>query len=160
MGACDAKTGAPKGWAAMRPAWGETNFTNATSPTAVLISGTVNLLATWSPLVLVAADAGTYGTLDNFTEHILSASLTISANKSHVDFSWHGRNFGFTPGPSTWKGRWTLPTLNNQSVDIDPPFVYRSPHLNAALGSAVVTASYGNYTLVYNFTEDTITRRM
>ena len=61
-------------------------------------------------------------------------------------------------GPSTWKGQWTLPTLNGKPIDIDPPFVYQSPHLNAKLNSNVVTATYANYSLAYNFTDDTITR--
>ena len=63
-----------------------------------------------------------------------------------------------TIGPSTWKGEWTLPTLNGKAVDIDPDFVYKSPHLNAALNSDVVTATFGNYSLAYNFGDDTISR--
>ena len=53
------------GWAAMRPAWGGTNFTNETSPTAPLLSGFINLLDTWSPQVIVAADAAIYGNVGN-----------------------------------------------------------------------------------------------
>ena len=100
-----------------------------------------------------------YGTAENFTKQIVAAPLTVSASNQRVVFVWHGRTFEFTPGPSTWKGEWTLPTLNGRPVEIDPPFVYHSPHLNADLDSDVVTAGYGNYTLVYNFTDDTITRR-
>ena len=104
-----------------------------------------------------AADAATYGSAENFTQQILAAPLSVDSTRSHVELSWRGRTFGFTPGPSTWKGQWTLPTLNGEPVDIDPPFVYRSPHLNAALDSRVVTASYATYTQVYNFSDDTIT---
>jgi hypothetical protein len=158
-----AGAGAATGWAAMRPAWGGTNFTNATAPGAAagaLLSGTINLLDTWAPLLLVAASARTYGgSLDNFTRQVLAAPLAVGANRSHVSFAWHGRAFGFTPGPSTWKGRWTLPTLDGTPVDVDPPFTYNSPHMRAALDSQVVTASYDeDYTLVYNFSDDSITR--
>ena len=47
----------PTGWAAMRPAWGGTNFSNATAMMATLISGEIEVGDTWSPLVIVAADA-------------------------------------------------------------------------------------------------------
>ena len=90
---------------------------------------------------------------------IASATISTDATHSHVGLEWKGRVFGFTPGPGTWKGEWTLPTLDGKPVDLDPPFVYSSPHLNAAVGSEVVTASYGtNYTLKYDFGDDTITR--
>ena len=157
-GAGEVGAGTAVGWAAMRPAWGGTNFTNATAPTAKLINGNINLLDTWSPLVIVAADAATYGTLGNFTQQIKAALLTVDAKHAHVDFVWNGRQYGFTPGPGTWKGKWTLPTMGGTPVNIDPDFVYSSPHLNAAVGADVVTASYGNYSLAYDFTTDTITR--
>ena len=158
MTAADDTNGKATGWAAMRPAWGGTNFTNTTGPTSRLLEGAINLQDTWSPLVLLAADAAVYGTMANFTSQVLAAPLVADANHSRVDFSWHGRNFAFTPGPNTWKGQWTLPTLDGKAINIDPPYVYRSPHLNAALDSPIVTASYGNYTLIYNFTDDTIKR--
>ena len=158
MTAFDDKIGKTTGWAAMRPAWGGTNFTNTTIPTSSLLAGAINLQDTWSPLVLIAADSAVYGTLANFTAQVLATSLVVDANHSRVEFSWHGRSFAFIPGPSTWQGHWTLPTLNGNSMDVDPPYVYRSPHLNAALDSPIVIASYANYTLTYNFTDDTIKR--
>merc|ERR1712070_752183 len=158
MAAHDTVSGKPTGWAAMRAAWGGTNFTNfTTSSNTGLVTANINPLDTWSPLVIVAADAESYGTLDNFTKQILAAPLTVSANKEVV-FIWHGHRYEFTPGPSTWKGNWTQPRIDGKPVEIDPPFLYSSPHLNAALDSEVVTASYGTYKLVYNFTDDTITR--
>ena len=151
--------GAAIGWAAMRAAWGGTNFTNTTSAGHALLSGTVNLHDTWSPLVLVAAMASTYGSLQNFSDQIALSKLSVAGDKSHVEYAWQGRRFGFTPGPETWKGTWQLPTIDDKLVDIDPPFVYRSPHLNAELDSEVVTASYGSYVLVYNFTDNTVRRQ-
>jgi hypothetical protein len=45
-----------------------------------------------------------------------------------------------------------------RQIDIDPPFMYSSPHMNAGLKSDVVVASYGKYGLKYDFSDDTITR--
>ena len=56
----DDATGSVLGWAAMRPAWGGTNFTNYTAPNAPLLSATIGLLDTWSPLIIVAAAAEAY----------------------------------------------------------------------------------------------------
>ena len=81
-----------------RPAWGGTNYTNATPPTKPLVSMNINLLDTWAPLIIVAADPNVYGTLENFTQHVLAAPVTVNAKRTHVDFVWHGRRFGFTPG--------------------------------------------------------------
>ena len=99
-----------------------------------------------------------YSHVTDFEQKILASALNVDAAHAHVEFSWHNTTFGFTPGPGTWHGQWSLPTLDGHAVDVDPPFVYSSPHLNAALNSDVVTTSYGNYTLVYNFSDDTITR--
>ena len=99
-GAGEVGDGDAVGWAALRPAWGGTNFTNGTAAAAHLINGNINLLDTWSPLVIVAADAKSYGgSLENFTEQITTAaSLTVDAKRTQVDFTWHGRHYGFTPG--------------------------------------------------------------
>jgi len=154
--AADDATGDTIGWAAMRPAWGGTNFTNATSPLASLSSGFINLLDTWSPFVIVAADAVSYGTLENFTQQVADSTLTVDSGRTRIHFSWNKRTFEFTPGPSTWKGNWTLPSLDGQPVDIDPPFMYRSPHLNAELNSDVVEATYDTYKLIYNFSDNSV----
>eukprot|EP00040_Diaphanoeca_grandis_P009732 m.49900 g.49900 ORF g.49900 m.49900 type:complete len:705 (-) comp21159_c1_seq1:362-2476(-) len=154
----DEGTSAALGWAAMRPAWGGANFTNTTGKGATLTAGNVNPVDTWAPLMLVVGTQMAYGTIDNFTQYITSAKLDVNANQTHVDFVWREKTFGFTPGPSTWKGLWALPTIDAHPIDIDPPYMYASPHLNAALDSDVVIANYNNYTLSYNFTDDTIIR--
>ena len=82
---------------------------------------------------------------------------TVSADRSSVSFGWRGHKFEFIPGPSTWQGNWSLPTIDGKPIDIDPPFVYSSPHMSAKLDSDVVTASYGDYQLRYDFGDDTIT---
>ena len=148
---------APMGWAAMRAAYGGATFENATSRADARISGNIGLNDVWSPLLLLAGGASQYGTAQNFTSQVESAPFTATG-RSHVSFSWRGRSFGFTPGPSTWKGNWSLPTIGGKPIDIDPPFVYSSPHMSAALGSDVVAASYGKYELRYDFGDDTITR--
>ena len=88
MTAADAGATAPTGWAAMRPVWGGANFTNLTTPTSRHASGFINLLDTWSPLIIVAGDPGTYGTVDNFTAQIAAAPLSVAPNFSHVEFTW------------------------------------------------------------------------
>ena len=53
-----------------------------------------------------------------------------------------------------------LPTRDGVAVDVSPAFQYSGPHLNAAVGSDVVTLSYGkDYVIDYNFKDDSITRR-
>eukprot|EP01047_Picozoa_sp_COSAG01_P045651 COSAG01_NODE_4223_length_5226_cov_15.609713_6_plen_95_part_00 len=51
----------------------------------------------------------------------------------------------------------TQPTVNGVPVDISPQKVYDGPHLQAELGSQVVTARYTDaYTVTYDFSTDTI----
>lgn len=150
--------GEGRGWAGMRPANGGTNFTNTTSTKnpGALISGNINLLDTWSAFVIVVGTPDEYGTLGNFSQQVQAAPL--KADDEVFEWKWKNRTYDFFPGPSTDIGSWRLPEIDGKAVDVDPPFLYSSPHLNAALESETVTASYKDYTLVYNFTDDTITR--
>ena len=91
----------PMGWAAMRAAWGGTNFSNATAPTASLVSGEIVLADTWAPLLLIAADAHSYaGGVDAFVQRVMGITLDVDPAHAHVEFSWKGHTFGFTPGRS------------------------------------------------------------
>ena len=56
------------------------------------------------------------------------------------------------------RDRWDLPTIDGKAIDIDPPFMYSSPHMKADLKSDVVVVSYGKYELKYDFSDDSITR--
>ncbi len=156
MSAGSGVAGKAMGWAAMRPAYGGATFENASSSSSSRVSGTIGLNDVWSPLLLVAGAASQYGTAQNFTSQIESAPLT--ATSEHVSFDWRNHSYGFSPGPSTWKGQWTLPTIDGKTIDIDPPFMYSSPHMNAGLNSDHVVVSYGSYELKYDFSDDTITR--
>ena len=149
--------GKAMGWAAMRAAYGGATFENSSASGAARVSGNIGLNDVWSPLLLLAGGASEYGTVENFTSQVEAAPFTAVA-RSRVSFGWRGRNYGFTPGPRTWKGKWSLPTIGGKPIDIDPPFMYSSPHLNAGLQSDVVVASYGKYQLKYDFSDDTITR--
>ena len=149
--------GKAMGWAAVRAAYGGATFENSSSSGAVRVSGNIGLNDVWSPLLLIVGAASEYGTVQNFTSQVEAAPLT-AVERSHVSFGWRGRSYGFTPGPSTWKGNWSLPTIDGEAIDIDPPFMYSSPHLNAGLESDVVVATYGTYELKYDFGDDTITR--
>ena len=147
------------GWAAIRAAYGGATFENSSRPGDAKVSGNVGLNDVWSPLLIIAGGASQYGTAENFTSAVESAPFSVAASGSRdVNFEWGGRSYGFTPGPSTWKGNWSLPTVNGKPIDIDPPFMYSSPHMQAGLRSDVVTASYGGYKLRYDFGDDTITR--
>ena len=155
--AADDAEGKAMGYAAMRAAYGGTEFSNATG-LATLIGGELNLLDVWSPLLLIAGSPTEHGTLEEFAAQVEKAPLTVSADRSRVSFGWRGHTFEFIPGPSTWQGNWSLPTIDGKPIDIDPPFVYSSPHMSAQLDSDVVTAGYGDYRLRYDFGDDTITR--
>lgn len=144
------------GWAAVRPVWGGTNFTNTTGKSG-LVSGNINFLDTWSPFVILAGTVEEYGDLDNFTHHVMTAPLTADAQHTEVSFLWRERSFVFYPGPGTWKGVWKLPTVDGVPVKVERPYIYQSPHLNA-VNTEVVTTTYDTYQLVYNFSDDSITR--
>ncbi len=156
MSAGSGVAGKAMGWAAMRAAYGGVAFENASSPGATRISGNIGLNDVWSPLLLIAGAASQYGTVKNFTSQVESATLTATAER--VSFDWRSHSYGFSPGPSTWKGKWSLPSIDGKAIDIDPPFMYSSPHMNAGLKSDVVVVSYGDYKLRYDFSDDTITR--
>jgi hypothetical protein len=64
-----------------------------------------------------------------------------------------------SPNVSTAAAAYQLPTVNRVPINVAPAYVYRGPHLNAALGARVVTASYGDYVLDYDFEHDAIRRR-
>jgi hypothetical protein len=64
-----------------------------------------------------------YGTAANFSKSIQTITVHVDA-AGQVLTQWRGRTLEFTPGPSTWKGEWTLPTVDGVAVDIDPPFLY------------------------------------
>lgn len=149
--------GKAMGWAAMRAAYGGTFFGNATGPSSPRITGNVNLNDVWSPLILIASGASN-ATAGEFVAQVENAPLTVSADRSHISFGWRGKQFEFSPGPSTWKGKWALPTIDGKPIDNDPPFLYQSPHMNAELDSEVVMTTYGSYKLKYDFGDDTITR--
>jgi hypothetical protein len=160
MSAGSGVAGKAMGWAAMRAAYGGATFENASSSSrrGSRISGNIGLNDVWAPLLLIAGAASDYGTVQNFTEQVEAAPFS-AVERSRVSFGpWRGRTYGFTPGPSTMKGNWSLPTIDGKPIDIDPPFVYNSPHLNARLNSDVVVASYGKYELKYDFSDDSITR--
>ena len=156
MSAGGGEAGKAMGWAAMRATYGGVTFENASSFRAARVSGNIGLNDVWSPLLLIAGGASQYGTVENFTSQVEAAALNATA--AHVSFSWRSRTYGFTPGPSTWKGKWDLPTIDGKAIDIDPPFMYSSPHMKADLKSDVVVVSYGKYELKYDFSDDSITR--
>ena len=207
-----------RGFAAMRVAYGGTNFTNATSADAVAPgatesitgkerratgshmrhlplprqTGVIGFVDTWSPFILLAGTPGDYNNsavvfanavqtesrLINVPLSIQPRAAspksrrtlqmpTVSSGEKYerVDFAWRDKNYTFFPGTSAWKGQWRLPEINGKPVDNDPPFMYSSPHMNAALGSNglvdVVVARYGvNFVQTYNFSDDTITTHM
>lgn len=152
--------------AALRPAWGNSTYANATGSGACAADVHCGQLVphdTWAPLLLVVGSADKYKSADNFSDVVAMASLHgVSldiAGPAPVRFVWDGNAYAFTPGPSAWNGTWTLPTTNGSAVDIDPVHVYDSVHLKAELGSNVVTATYTSvYSIAYNFTDDSIRR--
>ena len=109
-----------------------------------------------------ASEPGTFASEGAFVDAVLAAPLAASAAK--VSLSWGGRDVEFFPAPSassssaSTAAAYQLPTVNGVAVDVAPGYVYRGPHLNAALGARVVTACYGDYVLAYDFEHDVIRR--
>ena len=63
-----------------------------------------------------------------------------------------------SPTSASTAAAYQLPTINGMAIDVAPSYVYRGPHVNAALGVRVVTACYGDNVLAYDFEHDVIRR--
>ena len=73
-----------------------------------------------------------------------------------VTLEWKNHTYTFFVNNVT--NAYQLPTKNGVAVDPNPGFQYSAPHLNAGLGTHVVTMRYKDYVVHYNFSDDTIKR--
>ena len=73
-----------------------------------------------------------------------------------VTLEWKKHSYTFFVNNVT--NAYQLPTKDGVAVDPNPDFQYSAPHLNADLHARVVTMSYKDYVVLYNFSDDTIKR--
>ena len=149
-------------YAAVRSAWGGDNLTSACSGDSCRNNPTqLKPADPWAPLIVLTGQAVEYGSFANFSSAVCAAKLdTNSAHQGgHVALTWKGHGFRFTTNNQT--GKYVLPAKDGKPVDISPPWQYKGPHLNAALLSDVVTLSYKDYVLEYQFVDgrDAIVRK-
>ncbi len=50
----------------------------------------------------------------------------------------------------------TLPKINGKTIDVDPPYAYRSPYLKSRVDSGVVTVTYGDRAWEYDIKNRTV----
>ena len=113
----------------------------------------------WAALIIVAGRSSDYTDANAFSKAVLSAELRVEHRdwqSRPVEFTWRGKHHAFFP--NVVEQNYRLPEIDGEPVENAPPAAYRGPHLNAALGSDVVRASYKDYALEYDFTSDTIDR--
>ena len=80
-----------------------------------------------------------------------------------LSITWQGAHFCFHAndgGGSTFQ----LPSVtgcHGKEIEVDPPYQYSGPHLNANVSADTVTLSYGAYVLDYVFADgrDAIVKR-
>jgi hypothetical protein len=113
----------------------------------------------YSPIIIQTGRARVYGSFENFRAAILKAPLMISdriieyqgPNSARLEF------FPMTPQALKEGGRYTPPKINGQTLDLNPPYVYRSPYMQRKEGSDIVTLTYGEKRWRYDFSNNTIT---
>lgn len=51
-----------------------------------------------------------------------------------------------------------LPKINGKTMDVDPPYTYRSPYLESKFDSGIVTVKFGDRRWEYNVGKRTVTK--
>ena len=106
---------------------------------------------------MVAGTSREFGSLANFTAALAALDASASTSASAVAVSFCGRKIDFFP--NTILGKYVLPKVDGATIDIDPDYTYRGPHL--ATGSkrpTVVSTRFengdGKLEITYDFERD------
>lgn len=150
-------------WAAIRFAWGGYSLRDAN------LSQNTSFRLTaqdkYTPVVFVAGDASTFGSLDNFTGSVLAAEFS----EDYTHGGHQNATVTFTPpgqgGLPTLSFPWAasssgyrLPSVGGVVLDDAPSLVYDGPFMRARLGEAQVLATAKpvgvDLSLRYDFDKD------
>eukprot|EP01051_Picozoa_sp_SAG22_P001600 SAG22_NODE_64_length_23238_cov_83.185566_13_plen_624_part_00 len=163
-------------WGAVRYAWGGLNASASSVKQGVTDSGNHSFLLVpadpWSPLVLFAGNASTFGSLGRFIRAVLAAEF--SASKPAADGT---RVVTFVPPAGDkpcpefcrpMKFPWSLdqaklkaPSIGGKPMEDQPAMAYNSPFMRSTLGSDTVRTSSGPggaIQEVFDFSTDTVKR--
>ncbi|MHC4995615.1 MAG: HEAT repeat domain-containing protein [Planctomycetota bacterium] len=113
----------------------------------------------YSPIIIQTGRARDYISFEKFRSAVLNAPLRVSERK----IEYRGPNmerlefFPMTPDRLKAGARYTLPKVNGQTIDLNPPHAYHSPYMQMKEGHDVVTLTYGDRQWRYDFTHNTVT---
>jgi len=114
----------------------------------------------YSPIIIQAGRRADYGSFEEFQKAILAARLKYVDYK--VEYrgpnSSKGEFFAMTPKMRKEEGKeYVLPTIDGETVDLNPEYAYSSPYMQNKAGSDIVTVRYGSRRWNYDFYKNTVT---
>lgn len=112
----------------------------------------------YSPILIQTGRKTVYESFEKFQEAILAAPITLTEdmldytgpNSKRIEF-WMCQDSDKEPYPQI------LPKIDGEELNLNLMHNYRSPYLNGAVGSNVVTVSYGNRKWEYDFAKNSVT---
>jgi hypothetical protein len=104
-----------------------------------------------SPIIIEADDKVEYKNFSEFKEQILSNSMSYEGNVLQYASKAYGNELTLYADYSS------LPKINDQTIDLEPPFAFLSPYLNASFGGDLVEILTDTKTIELNFQNATIT---
>lgn len=111
-------------------------------------------LDNWQAPVLIVADLATrFDTLDRFAEYMASVRHELAQDVLTLRFSDSDEQAAVMTMDLSQR---SLPTVNGQPIDLDPPKVYDSPYLQSDFGSGLVTIRCRNEAYQWNMNDSTI----
>ena len=161
-------------WGAMRSGWGGDRLVPPANLSSTPINYQLVPADTWAPIIILTGREETFGSLENFTSAVCGTKPKHGRSPMHwggsdLSFRWNRKDYCFhanIPDPTTNKTRspYAMPSAtgsHGKGRNISAAPAYSGPHLNAALMSDVVTLSYEDYVLDYQFVDgaDAIVRR-
>lgn len=106
------------------------------------------LLDNKSPIIIHAGTKDMYGSFKEFKDTLKGNSLEYNGEVvSYTDKVWGKLQYG----PEYFNG--TVGLVNGEPIDYEPELVLDSPYLKSEWKSGVITASFGDETIVFDFTE-------
>ena len=99
----------------------------------------------FSPIIFEAIAKENYSSIEAFQEEIFSNKL-LSKSRS-IEYYSRAYNNHLT----LYSDYSQLPKINGETINLNPPFVYQSPFINAAFGGDSVNISVGDRELNLNF---------
>ena len=106
-----------------------------------------------APVLIVAGTAARFANLDRFGQYVGELRHTIDRHVLTVRFS---DSVNKAAAISVDLQQRSLPRVNGQPIDLNPPKVYDSPYLQSEFGSGLVTIRCQDQAYVWNMIENSI----